>query len=66
MSKVYAKDNYGFVGFNGSVVRVAAGDEYDLDNPFVQGNPDMFTARQPDAVEPSEEPKRRGRKAGNP
>lgn len=62
MSKVYAKENYGFVGFVGTVVRVAAGDEYDLDDPFVQGNPDMFTARPPGSAEPVEEPKRRGRR----
>jgi hypothetical protein len=62
MSKVYAKENYGFVGYVGTVVRVAAGDEYDLEDPFVQGNPDMFTAKRPGDTEPVEEPKRRGRR----
>lgn len=58
--KVYANDDYGFVGWNGQAVRIAAGDERDLDDPFVQDNPHMFTGASPVAQEPEPAPKKRG------
>lgn len=61
MSKVYANRDYGFVGWNGDTVNVTAGDEYELNDPFVQAHPDMFTGANP-KPEPRPEPKRRGRR----
>lgn len=58
MSKVYVKDNYGFVGFQGMNIRLSAGDEYDTTDEIYLANQDKFTDRAPG--EP--EPKRRGRR----
>jgi hypothetical protein len=61
--KVYANDSYGFVGWYGQLIRVDAGDEWDLDHEFVQANPHMFTGAKlvEEVVEPEPPaPKKRG------
>jgi len=50
--KVTVKESR-FVGHGGQSVWLAAGDEYDHDEPVVKANPDMFT-------KPSEDPPKRG------
>jgi hypothetical protein len=59
VSKVYVNQDYGFVGYNGTSVRLDAGAEYDLTDPIVTAHPDKFTAKAPEGVE---QPKRRGRR----
>lgn len=61
MSKVYVKQDYGFVGWRGQHIRLNAGDPYDLDADIVQDLPDMFTAQAPEGAE-EDQPKRRGRR----
>lgn len=63
MSTVFANGDYGFVGWQGQSVRVSAGDEWPLDDPFVQAHPEMFTGAAPaEAEKPA--PKKRGGRRG--
>lgn len=62
--KVYANGDHGFVGWEGQAIRVNAGDEYDLDHPFVQANPHMFTGAQPAGTETPTPPRKRGSRRG--
>lgn len=63
MSKVYVKEDYGFVGWAGQNVRLDAGAVYDTTDQIVQDMPERFTAKAPDGVE-DEQPKRRGGRRG--
>lgn len=60
MSKVYAAQDWGFVGHQGATVNLSAGDEYDSTDPLVKAHPEMFTGRNPNA---EEAPPKRGRRA---
>lgn len=59
-AKVYANDDYGFVGWLGASIPLYSGDEYDLDDPMVQAHPEWFTGAAPEGVEPEPAPKKRG------
>ncbi len=60
MSKVYASQDWGFVGHEGAPVHLSAGDEYEATHPMVKAHPEMFTGRNPNT---EEEPPKRGRRA---
>ncbi len=63
-TRVYANDNYGFVGWDGQTIRVDAGTEWDFDHPFVQANPHMFTGAQPVVQDDAPAPRKRGGRRG--
>lgn len=61
--KVYASQDWGFVGHEGTPVRVNAGDEYDAGHPLVKAHPELFTGRNPLAAE-EDPPRKSGGRRG--